>query len=295
VPAFDPARRGSAGGENAGVTLPPDSHVHTQWSWDTATGQMEGSCARAVAIGLPAIAFTEHVDYVAWEAPAGNERLQSLAGADGLVRAPAFDAAGYLAEVERCRELFPELRIMTGLEMGEPHWHTAAFAEVLAAGKFDRVLGSLHCLRDGDGAAEPWAIFPHRPAAEVLREYLAEIPRVVAGSDQFAVLAHIDYPIRSWPAETAGRFDPADFEEEFRHALRATADAGRALEINTRLPMDATLLTWWHEEGGEAVTFGSDAHSPDLVGHGFREAAAMAEAHGFRPGKYLGDFWGRVD
>jgi histidinol-phosphatase (PHP family) len=45
------------------------------------------------------------------------------------------------------------------------------------------------------------------------------------------------------------------------------------------------VLTWWHAEGGDAITFGSDAHLPDLVGHGFREAAQMAEAHGFRPGK----------
>jgi histidinol-phosphatase (PHP family) len=45
------------------------------------------------------------------------------------------------------------------------------------------------------------------------------------------------------------------------------------------------VLTWCHAEGGDAITFGGDAHLPDLVGHGFREAAQMAEAHGFRPGK----------
>jgi hypothetical protein len=38
-----------------------------------------------------------------------------------------------------------------------------------------------------------------------------------------------------------------------------------------------------------------DAHLPDLVGHGFRDAAQMAEAHGFRPGKNPYDLWGRVD
>jgi histidinol-phosphatase (PHP family) len=282
------------------VTLPADSHVHTEWSWDTPVGSMAGSCARAVKVGLSAIAFTEHVDHIAWPVPAEDSKyysahLAALAGPDGLVRAPAFDAAGYLAEIERCRELFPDLRILSGLEMGEPHRHTAALAELLSAGRFDRVLGSLHTLPDGDVAAEPWALYPHRVAAEVVREYLAEIPRVVAGSDQFAVLAHIDYPLRSWPEETAGRFDPRDFEDEFRHALRATAQSGRALEINTRIPLDSTVLTWWHEEGGDAVTFGSDAHLPELVGHGFREAAGMAEAHGFRPGRHLGDFWGRVD
>ena len=88
-------------------------------------------------------------------------------------------------------------------------------------------------------------------------------------------------------------FDPRDFQEEFRHALRATARAGRALEINTRIGFDRLVLTWWHEEGGDAVSFGSDAHVPDAVGNGFREAAAMAEAHGFRPGRSRYDLWGR--
>jgi histidinol-phosphatase (PHP family) len=108
------------------------------------------------------------------------------------------------------------------------------------------------------------------------------------------VLAHVDYPVRSWPVERAGVFDPLVFEEEFRGALRATARSGRALEVNTRIPLHATILRWWHEEGGDAVTFGSDAHLPGLVGNGFAEAAGMAEACGFRPGPLPYDLWGRA-
>jgi hypothetical protein len=117
----------------------------------------------------------------------------------------------------------------------------------------------------------------------VVREHLTDVTTMVEQSDIFSVLAHIDYPVRSWPAERAGPFDPAAFEDEFRAALRATAQSGRALEINTRLPLHGTILTWWHQEGGDAVTFGSDAHIPSLIGHGFAEAAHMAEAYGFRP------------
>ncbi|WP_458682628.1 hypothetical protein [Prescottella equi] len=49
--------------------LPADSHVHTEWSWDTggpssaAVGRMNLMCERALAIGLPAIVFTEHFDF----------------------------------------------------------------------------------------------------------------------------------------------------------------------------------------------------------------------------------------
>jgi histidinol-phosphatase (PHP family) len=279
------------------AALPADSHVHSEWSWDAPGGSMRQSCARAVEIGLPAIAFTEHLDHTVWrtlESPYVPARLKALADPDGTLTPPAFNAAGYAEEIARCRSLFPGLRILSGLEMGEPHQHAAACAAVLRDGRYDRVLGSLHCLADQGGYAEPWAIYPHRDAHEVVREYLAGVVEMVARSDLFSVLAHVDYPVRSWPEDRAGPFDLAVFEEEFRAALRATAQSGRALEINTRLPLHATILTWWHEEGGDAVTFGSDAHQPERVGQGFTEAAHMAEAHGFRPGRNPYDLWGRV-
>ncbi|MBT0769090.1 PHP domain-containing protein [Kineosporia sp. J2-2] len=171
------------------MELPADGHVHSQWSWDARlVGDMDATCARAVALGLPAVVFTEHVD-----------------------------------------------------------------------------------------------LTPFRPAADVMRDYLAEIPRMVAGSGVFTALAHIDYPVRSWPAD-AGPFRPEDFEPEFRQALAALADGERALEINTRLPLHPLILRRWVEEGGRTVTFGSDAHRPDAVGDGLGGAGRLARDMGFAPG-----------
>jgi histidinol-phosphatase (PHP family) len=273
--------------------------VHSEWSWDAPLGSMERSCAKAVELGLPAIAFTEHLDHTTWvvelDGPHRDEHLASLATPEGLLTPPAFDAAGYLAAIERCRDRFPGLRILSGLELGEPHWHAEAVAGVLEAGRFDRLLGSLHCLPLRDGFAEPPGQYRHRDAPEVVRRYLAEVVTLVTEGRLFSTLAHIDYPVRSWPTRVAGPFEVSAFEAEFRHALRATAESGRALEINTRLPsLHSTLLRWWREEGGAAVAFGSDAHHPSTVAEGFRDAASMAEAHGFRPGPNPYDFWARV-
>lgn len=282
-----------------GVPLPGDSHVHSEWSWDTQLGDMVGSCTRAVEIGLPAIAFTEHLDHTAWrierDGPYASEALTSIAAPDGILTPPPFDAAGYLEAVERCRERFPELRILSGAELGEPHRHAEQVERVLSAGRFDLLLGSLHSLPDRDAFAEPSGIYPHRDPHEVMRAYLAGVVEMVSISGVFSVLAHIDYPVRSWPVERAGPFDPSLSRDEFHWALRATAQSGRALEINTRLPLAPTILRWWHEEGGDAVTFGSDAHLPPYVGHGFTAAAHMAEACGFRPGRHPYDRWRRVD
>ena len=134
--------------------LPPDGHVHTEWSWDAAAGSMERSCARAVALGLPSIAFTEHADFTGWVVDPGTRaRMQprnaARIGPDGRFRPPPLDAAAYLACVQRCREAFPGLRILSGTELGEPHWHEEQVKTLLAAGTFDRVLGSVHSLELG--------------------------------------------------------------------------------------------------------------------------------------------------
>ena len=130
-----------------------------------------------------------------------------------------------------------------------------------------RVLASLHTLPVGQQFFEPPGLYRQLPAAEVVREYLAEIPRLIGSSDAFAVLAHIDYPVRYWPRQ-AGPFAPNAFEEEFRHAMRVLAVSGRALEVNTAVPLPAAVVRWWREEGGEAITFGSDAHDPALLASG---------------------------
>jgi histidinol-phosphatase (PHP family) len=131
-----------------------------------------------------------------------------------------------------------------------------------------------------------------RRAVEVVRDYLAETARLIEWFPRFEVLAHIDYPVRSWPKD-AKPFDPHDFEDEYRHVLRPLADAGKTLEVNTRVPLHPEILAWWREEGGQTITFASDAYDPDALAGGFHEAAAVAAAAGFRAGQSPLDFWCR--
>jgi histidinol-phosphatase (PHP family) len=50
---------------------------------------------------------------------------------------------------------------------------------------------------------------------------------------------------------------------------------------------------WWAEEGGERITFASDAHTPDALASRFPEAVILAEAFGFRPGRTPEEPWWR--
>jgi histidinol-phosphatase (PHP family) len=272
--------------------LPADGHVHSQWSYDTdGQASMAGACARAVAIEVPAVAFTEHLDFTAWSAA---DPFASSGLADSRWEAiRPLDLTGYLACVADCRRRYPGLRILSGVEAGEPHLFAASARSVISGASLDRILGSLHAIAHEGRLIDVDAAFAVLPADEVMHRYLAELARLVDGSTLFEVLAHFDYARRYWPPE-AGLFDLGAFEEEHRVVLRALARSGRVLEINTGSPLASVeLLGWWHDEGGRAVSFGSDAHVPWLVGDQFALAASIAEAAGFRPGRDQFDFWRR--
>jgi histidinol-phosphatase (PHP family) len=250
---------------------------------------MAAACARAVELGLPAVAFTEHLDFTEW-GPGDPISGTGITPNDQWGPRP-FDVDGYLSCVDECRHRFPSLRILSGAEAGEPHLFAGSAAAVLAAGRFDRILGSVHTLPSGGRLVYARALLRREPAGALMRRYFAEVLAMIEGSDLFEVLAHLDYPRRYWP-QVAGRYQETDFEEEYRAVLRALASSGRVLELNTASPLvSVSLLRWWHEEGGTALSFGSDAHLPGHVGGRFGEAAGLAEAAGFRPGRDPFDFW----
>ena len=247
---------------------------------------MEDSCRRALEIGLPAVAFTEHADFTDY-----------VLAQDGML-----DVDGYLECVEDCRRRFPGLRILSGVELGEPHRFAAQAAAVRSRGRLDRVLGSVHCIeRNGVlvDVSTPGLMEEMGPGA-LVRRHLQETLRLLQGDRDFEVLAHLDYPKRYWPAGAAP-FDPGDYEEEVRAVLREAAAQGRVLEVNTTRGMDparglcpgAPVLAWWAELGGAAVSLGSDAHSPDNLARGFDLAAEVIAAAGFRRPKEPTAFWTR--
>jgi histidinol-phosphatase (PHP family) len=270
---------------------PPDNHVHTRWSWDTQdSSTMRRACERAVALGLPAIAFTEHLDFSVWDP---DDRATD----EGLVdrhnsRHADIDAEGYFAELAEVRERFPELRILSGVETGEPHLFEASVAAYLRDAPVDRVLGSLHSLSQ-DGRLYGVGHLLWRDADGTMRRYLGELVDMIETSDVFQVLAHVDFPRRYWPGGVH-KYVEKSFEEEYREVFRALARTGRVLEVNTTSPLASVdQVRWFHEEGGEAVSFGSDAHQPGAVGQHFDLAVDVVEAAGFRPGRDRFDFWRR--
>ena len=263
------------------MALPPDLHVHTEWSYDGPHGSMDRSCERAIELGLPAIAFTDHADFV----KVHQDQY-------------CVDIAGYLDSIDRCRAKYPGLRILSGVELGEPHWFPKETADILAAGPLDVVLGSVHCIKV-EGDIVDASQFPERQGLDFFaatRSYLAEVLAMVEGDHPFETLAHLDYPKRYWP-EGGTPYREKDFEAELRAVLTAAARTGRVLEVNTTrgrvLCPDITVVRWWREVGGQTVQYASDAHDPDKIAGGFNLATQMVEAAGFKPARDPVSLWRR--
>jgi histidinol-phosphatase (PHP family) len=294
-PSGHPAEPSPASGS---WSPPVDNHVHTQYSWDAPReASMARSCEQAVAAGLPGLAFTDHLDFTTW---IDGDQIGALdLDPHRYNRMHLIDLDGYYATLQECRQRYPELRILSGVEIGEAHLWAASAAATVArtatgdpAGP-DRILGSLHAIPCNGRLTAADELYRLMPPEEVMRRYLGELLRLVEGSDLFQVLAHIDFPRRMWPW-SAGPYSEQAFEAEYRAVLRALAAGDRVLEVNTKSPLlSAELVGWWRESGGRAVSFGSDAHQPWRVGDKFKLAVDMVEAAGFRAGRDRFDFWRR--
>lgn len=72
---------------------------------------------------------------------------------------------------------------------------------------------------------------------------------------------------------------------EIREILKTLIENGRGIELNvnrgnTPLP-DAKWLRIYRELGGEFITLGTDAHSPEHVGRFIRERQTLLKECGF--------------
>jgi histidinol-phosphatase (PHP family) len=63
--------------------------------------------------------------------------------------------------------------------------------------------------------------------------------------------------------------------------------------MNTSRSLRPWIPRWWAEEGGRAVSFGSDDHGTEGLAANFPEAVDLLGSLGFVPGSRPEDFWTR--
>jgi len=233
-----------------------DTHVHSHISCDS-TASIAAMCEGAIANNIACVAFTDHLD----ENP--NDEGYRF-----------YQPEAFFEEVDAARHAFEsKLKVLRGVEFGEPHLYPETLAE-LHARPYDVIIGSIHWVDDvwpGDKIAHA------NPRAFFERYYAVMLAAVQAGG--FDVLGHFDFPKRYLKTNVT---DLPIINE----VVAALAASGIALEINTSslrkglsetIP-DIAILEAYARHGGTRITFGSDAHAPGDVGADFDTAQQLLAA-----------------
>lgn len=247
-----------------------DMHMHCAASEDSEV-PIADLCAAAIDRGLSSIAVTDHVE---------------------LVR---FTEDGYDVAARESWSMMtnaavpPTLRLIKGIELGEPCFDTALADRLLAAHPYDFVLASQHRLSDElpDYYFIDYSDWTDDAIKREMERYFRELLRVVNWNG-FDSLAHLTYPFRYLPAKWRnGDYTP--WQGILDEVLGTLAANGKALEINTSgirkgqgmTSPDLPLIKRFYELGGLYITVGSDAHRVHEVGADLESASQLAKEAGF--------------
>jgi histidinol-phosphatase (PHP family) len=265
-----------------------DCHVHLQPHGEKppmTRERIEAYVQTARERGLDAICLTEHLfrfdeafrSLHGWWDGDPDERLRTLVAhywkdhVSGTV-------ADYVRTVEAAKSA--GLPVYLGLEMDWIDNKEEALRQFLAPYDWDIVLGSVHYVGawgiDDENFLFEWE---RRDVAEAWRDYAALV-KDLAESGLADVLAHPD---------VVKKFGHRPQDETPLHAAIVTgaSTTRTAIELNTNglrrcdeiFPSRPLLER--ARAAGLPITFGSDAHVPELVGHGFGEALAWARSAGY--------------
>lgn len=246
-----------------------DYHMHTLFSSDSTTPVVD-MIEQSVKIGLKEIAITDHVDF---DFP--DMQYPFLV-----------DYTEYNRTLQNFKELYKnKINILIGVEIGlQPH--VKNMIKDLCKNHYDFIIGSTHCVDKKDICAGDY--FDNKEQKEAYRRYFEDVLNSVKLYDCFNVYGHLDY-INRYGDFIDKTLDTTEYMDIIEEILRVIIQKGKGIEINTsgfRYGLGHThpqmpVLKRYKELGGEIITIGSDAHTPQYIASNFDMAYKMLEEVGF--------------
>ncbi len=252
-----------------------DMHTHCDFSQDCTT-PLYTQLDAAVKRGITTIAVTDHID-CEYPAPTEYEQLN-----------PNMKERNIALEAAKAR--YPMLNIRKGMEVGMQDEACAKrVLDHIGDTQLDFVIGSVHVI---DGLDVYFPSFHKGHTREsAYTAYLEALNKAIRAFPLLCSMGHYDQIAK------CGDYTPKAMEydvapELFDSIFRYLIENGKTLEINTSCWKEEkawglSVIKRFRELGGEFITIGSDAHTPDRVGKRFDEAYELAKAAGIR---YVADF-----
>lgn len=253
------------------MSITCDFHMHSSFSSDSET-PLECMIESAVARGLSAICFTEHLD-LDYPENCGTFSV---------------DLERYRLELFRLRERYQgTITIRFGLEMGMQSHLGSRYARIAREYPFDFLIASQHLLDGQDPYYQ--AFWEKRDERASYRRYFESILENLKTMPEYDTLGHLDYIVRYGP--TQNRFYSYEaYAEQIDAILRFLIAEGKCLEVNTagfkyglgHPNPEESVLRRYRELGGSLITVGSDAHRPEQIAYAFDKAETLLRELGFQ-------------
>jgi histidinol-phosphatase (PHP family) len=253
-----------------------DLHVHTVNSPDASLSEDE-LAQRAAAEGLSGVGFVAHLDLNPDDACHGF-----------------FQGERYTDAVRKADREHPEITVLCGVEVGEPHLYGRRSSEMMRGGGYDFVTGALHWV-DDLLVLDPEPFRGENPLRLAERYYRTTLEMLAKPG--FDVLAHMGIFRRGMAM--AG-FDTSLDETVLwpgllQDVLGRLIETGVILEVNTSGLRRREHITYptprvldlYRSMGGRLVTLGSDTHGDPWVFYGLSEGLQLLLELGFDRCHYI--------
>ena len=202
-------------------------------------------------------------------------------------------------EASLLREQFgASLIIHFGIELGDPLFAEDFAKKITASFSFDAILLSVHAVRIS-GYEIPFSQIDFSNKSDsfindYLSQYFNDVLCTVQKFDDFDTLCHLTVPLRYIMLKYGRNVDISSYYPVIAQILILLIQKQKSLEINTSaldfnngfLMPDQYIAAMYINMGGRFFTIGSDAHVPDRVSFGLRNAAQMLKDLGIKEACY---------
>jgi histidinol-phosphatase (PHP family) len=182
--------------------------------------------------------------------------------------------------------------LLFGIEYGYKENLAAYYDDLSKKYPFDNIICSIHYYENCDFYYEKDRYIYQDGKKAVYGHYLEMMIHSLEHCDGFDIVGHFDYITRYSPYADRKMYY-RDFSDIFDTLFALCIQKGKALEFNTRVPVqlksenhadymfDPAILRRYRELGGELITLASDAHSMDYMQILFEETKVQMKAAGF--------------
>lgn len=250
-----------------------DYHMHSSFSGDCQYTMEEMICG-AIDKNVNTIVFTDHIDY---DCTSDNIDF-------------TYDLADYFKELSKLKLKYKDsLEVLAGIEIGmQPHL-SEKVAGLINNNNFDFVIMSTHIVKGLD--LHDGSFYKNKKIKEIYYGYYEDLLENIKNIEDFSVVGHIDLVDR-YQKYFGDKLNLKDYKDILEIIFKKLISMGKGIEINTsgiryginNFHPTKEIVNFYKELGGEIITIGSDAHTPQDIVANYDDAVDLLKELNF---KYL--------